>query len=146
VQQVELEVQQAYANLITQRETIKSQQKNVEQAVEALRLANERLAAGAGTQLEVLDARVALTRARSTEVQARGDYNKALAEFDRATATDTVYAESFRDPLGRLEQRILGKTFEPLPGSAKAGADSKQVQPVSKKSSTPAPKTKKKTP
>jgi len=108
VQQVELEVQQAYANLVTQRETIRSQQKNVEQALEALRLSNERLAAGAGTQLEVLDARVALTRARTTELVARGDYNKALAEFDRATGMDTVYTEPFRDPLVKLESKVLG--------------------------------------
>ncbi len=108
VLQVELEVQQAYANLVTQRETIKSQQKNVEQALEALRLANERLAAGAGTQLEVLDARVALTRARTTELLARGDYNIAAAEFDRAVGIDTTYIEQFRDPLAKLEARVLG--------------------------------------
>jgi outer membrane protein TolC len=108
VLQVELEVQQAYLNLVTARETIRSQQKNVEQAKEALRLANERLGAGAGTQLEVLDARVALTRAQTTELLARGDYNKALAEFDRAMAMDTIYIESFRDPLEKIERRILG--------------------------------------
>jgi outer membrane protein TolC len=108
VQQVDLEVQTAYANLRTARETIKSQQKNVEQAVEALRLAQERFAAGAGTQLEILDARTALTQAASTELQSRGDYNTALAEFDRATATDTVYAEQFHDPLHKLERKILG--------------------------------------
>ena len=107
MQNVELEVQQAYANLLTARETIKSQQKNVEQAKEALRLSNERLIAGAGAQLEVLDARVALTRAQTTELVARGDYNKAIAEFDRATATDTTYAETFRDPLKKLEVEIL---------------------------------------
>ena len=107
VQTVELEVQQAYALLSTARETIRSQQKNVEQAKEALRLAGERFGAGAGTQLEILDARVALTRAQTTELLARGDYNKALAEFDRATATDTRYAESFRDPLHTLEAEIL---------------------------------------
>jgi outer membrane protein TolC len=101
VRQVELEVQQAYANLQQARQTIQSQQKNVEQALEALRLANERLAAGAGTQLDVLDARVALTRARSTEVQARADYSKALAEYDRATATNTRYDDGFDDPLAR---------------------------------------------
>ena len=109
VQQVNLEVQQAYANLQTARETIRSQQKNVEQANEALRLAQERFAAGAGTQLEVLDARTALTTAASTELQSRGDYNAALAEFDRATATDTIYAESFQDPLEKLERRALEK-------------------------------------
>lgn len=101
VQQVELEVQQAYALLQQARETIQSQQKNVEQALEALRLSTERLSAGAGTQLDVLDARVALTRARTTELQARADYNIALAEFDRVTATDTVYDDTFNDPLTR---------------------------------------------
>ena len=109
VQKVDLEVQTAYANLQTARETIRSQQKNVEQAQESLRLANERFSAGAGTQLEVLDARTALTKARSTELQSRGDYNSALAEFDRATATDTVYAESFHDPLEKLERKVLPK-------------------------------------
>ena len=99
VHQVELEVQQAYANLQTARETIRSQEKTVEQALEALRLASERLAAGAGTQLDVLNAQVQLTTARSTELQARANYNTALAEFDRVTATATSYAETFDDPL-----------------------------------------------
>ena len=99
--QVELEVQQSCANLQTARETIRSQQKTVEQALEAVRLATERLAAGAGTQLDVLNAQVQLTTARSTELQARANYNTALAEFDRVTATDTVYAETFDDPVAR---------------------------------------------
>lgn len=107
VQQVELEVQRAFADLQQFRETIESQQKNVQQALEALRLSQERLAAGAGTQLEILDARVALTRARNTELQAQGDYVRALAEFERATAMTTVYAESFKDPLSVLPKRVL---------------------------------------
>ena len=107
VQTVELEVQRAYADLQQFKETIESQQQNVKQAVEALRLAQERLSAGAGTQLEVLDARVALTRARTTELQARADYVRSLAEYDRVTATETVYAESFQDPLSQLEKKVL---------------------------------------
>jgi outer membrane protein TolC len=99
VLQVELEVQQSFANLRAAREVIRSQQKNVEQATEALRLANERFSAGAGTQLDVLDARVALTQAQTTEIQSRAAYNTELAEYDRVTATDTVYAEMFPDPL-----------------------------------------------
>lgn len=108
VLQVELEVQQAYANLRTLRETIRSQQKVVEQAVEALRLANERFSAGAGTQLDVLNARTQLTQARTTELQSRGNYNIAVAEFDRAIAADTTYVEPFRDPLAKLEKRVFG--------------------------------------
>jgi outer membrane protein TolC len=109
VHQVELEVQQAYANLQTARETIRSGQKTVEQALEALRLAKERLAAGAGVQLDVLNAQVQLTTAESTELQARANYNTALAEFDRVTATDTVYSETFDDPLmdhGRKKPQV----------------------------------------
>ena len=98
LQQVELEVHRAFARLREAKELIASQLKTVEQADEALRLAKERLAAGAGTQLDVLDARVALTRARTTELQARYDYNVALAEFDRATGADTVYDDTFKDP------------------------------------------------
>ena len=99
VQQVQLEVQQAHVKLQTARATIRSGQKTVEQADEALRLASERLAAGAGTQLDVLNAQVQLTTARSTELQARADYNVALADYDRVTATATKYAETFADPL-----------------------------------------------
>jgi outer membrane protein TolC len=101
VRQVELEVQQAYSRLEQGGQLIESQAKGVEQADEALRLAGARLNAGAGTQLEVLDARVALTRAQSTRLQALFDYDSALAEFDRVTATDTKYDETFDDPLTR---------------------------------------------
>jgi len=115
VRQVELEVQQAVAGLQQARETIQSQQKTVEQALEALRLANERLSAGAGTQLDVLDARVALTRARTTELQSRADYNIALAELDRATATDTIYDDSFVDPLARRGRKSPKPAAPPPP-------------------------------
>ena len=90
VHQVELEVQQAYAQAKVAREVIASQTKVVEQADEALRLAKERLNAGAGTQLDVLNAQVALTSARTTEKQALSDYNIALAEYDRATGAEVI--------------------------------------------------------
>jgi len=89
--QVELEVQRAYAKVNEAREVIASQSKVVEQADEALRLSRERLAAGAGTQLDVLDARVALTRARTTQKTALADYNVALAEYDRAIGAETIH-------------------------------------------------------
>jgi outer membrane protein len=98
VLQVELEVQQAHARLHEARELIVSQEKVVEVADEALRLARERFNAGVGVQLDVLNAEVALTRARVTQQQALYDYNVALAEFDRATGTDTVYDDTFVDP------------------------------------------------
>jgi outer membrane protein TolC len=99
--QVELEVQQAYSNMQQGRELIQSQEKNVEQANEALRLASARLGAGAGTQLEVLDARVQLTTAQSTRLQALYTYNAAVAEFDRVTATEITYSSELDEPATR---------------------------------------------
>src|SRR5438093_5255564 len=97
VRQVELEIQQAYSNLRQFREQIQSQEKNVEQAEEAVRLAKARLDAGAGTQLDVLNAQVQLLTAQSTRLQAFFGYNSALAEFDRATGAQSTYHEMFAD-------------------------------------------------
>ena len=95
VRQVELEIQQAYSNLQQNQELIKSQEKNVELADEALRLAKARLDAGAGVQLDVLNAQVQLLTAQSTRLQALFGYNSSLAEFDRATGAQSTYHEMF---------------------------------------------------
>src|SRR3954464_7517776 len=95
VRQVELEIQQAYSNLQQNRELIQSQEKNVELADEALRLAKARLDAGAGVQLDVLNATVQLLTAQSTRLQALFGYNSSLAEFDRATGAQSSYSEMF---------------------------------------------------
>lgn len=113
VRQVELEVQQAYSNLLQGKELIQSQEKNVEQATEALRLAQARLDAGAGTQLEVLDARLQLTTAQSTRLQALYTWNTAVAEFDRATATEVKYSTCVDEPGTRSKLRSDPK---PTPG------------------------------
>src|SRR5579862_310130 len=104
VHQVELQVQQAFLALDVARETLESQTKGVEEAVEALRLASERLAAGAGTQLDVLNSQVALTTARSTELQARAGYLEAIADFEKVTAVETKWAENFDDPATRRQK------------------------------------------
>jgi outer membrane protein TolC len=95
VRQVELEIQQAYSILLQNQELIKSQEKNVELADEALRLAKARLDAGAGVQLDVLNAQVQLLTAQTTRLQALFGYNSSLAEFDRATGAQSTYTESF---------------------------------------------------
>ncbi|PYI72938.1 MAG: hypothetical protein DMF08_04820, partial [Verrucomicrobia bacterium] len=74
VRQVELEIQQAYSNLQQNEELVTSQEKNVELAEEALRLAKARLDAGAGVQLDVLNATVQLLTAQSTRLQALFGY------------------------------------------------------------------------
>ena len=95
VRQVELEVQQAASNLAQNRELIQATEKNVEIAAEAVRLAKARLDAGAGTQLDVLNAQVQLTTAQSTRLQALFGYNSSLAEFDRVTGRQSDYTEQF---------------------------------------------------
>jgi outer membrane protein len=97
VRQVELEIQQAYSILQQNEELVKSQEKNVELADEALRLAKARLDAGAGVQLDVLNAQVQLLQAQSTRLQALFGYNSGLAEFDRATGAQSTYQEMFAD-------------------------------------------------
>jgi outer membrane protein TolC len=97
VRQVELEIQQAYSNLLQNEELVKSQEKNVELADEALRLAKARLDAGAGVQLDVLNAQTQLLTAQSTRLQALFGYNSSLAEFDRATGAQSTYTEMFAD-------------------------------------------------
>src|SRR5256886_1051614 len=95
VRQVELEIQTAYSNLQQNEELVKSQEKNVELADEALRLAKARLDAGAGVQLDVLNATVQLLLAQSTRLQALFGYNSSLADFDRATGAQSTYSEMF---------------------------------------------------
>lgn len=113
VRQIELEVQQAYSNLVQGAELIRSQQETVGQSEEALRLASARLGAGAGTQLEVLNARVEVTRAQSISLQALFTYNAAMAEFDRVTATEVIYANQLDDPKTRRKLRTDPKPTPP---------------------------------
>jgi outer membrane protein TolC len=118
VRQVELEVQTAYSNLEQNRELIKSQEKNVELADEALRLAKARLDAGAGVQLDVLNAQVQLLTAQTTQLQALFGYNSSLAEFDRATGAQSTYTESFANLTPRATR---SKTYDTSSGTDAEG-------------------------
>jgi outer membrane protein TolC len=93
--QVELEIQTAASNTLQNRDSIQATEKNLESAAEAVRLAKARLDAGAGTQLDVLNAQVQLTTAQSTNLQALFGYISSLAEFDRATGAQSTYSETF---------------------------------------------------
>ena len=86
--QIELEVRTAYSQFVNAKEVLESQKKVQEQAEEALRLAEARMHAGTGTQLDVLDAQTSLTDARTTQVQALHDYSVARSRLQRATGED----------------------------------------------------------
>ncbi len=81
---VEVEVQRAYSSLAEAKELVRASAKVNEQAEESLRLAQNRVNAGAATQLDVLAAQVALTDARSNRARALHDYNLAIAALERA--------------------------------------------------------------
>ncbi len=132
VRQVELEIQQAYSNLQQNRELIQSQEKNVELAEEALRLAKARLDAGAGVQLDVLNAQVQLLTAQSTRLQALFGYNSSLAEFDRATGAQSTYQEMFADLAPRATKTKTYYTGSGVDaeGKPKHGDDSELRSPA----------------
>jgi outer membrane protein TolC len=81
---IELEVRTAYSRFVEAQEVLASQEKVMEQAEEALRLARARSEAGAGTQLDVLSAQTALTQARTIQAQALRDYAVTRAQLNRA--------------------------------------------------------------
>jgi outer membrane protein TolC len=126
VRQVELEIQQAYSNLIQNRQLYQSQEKNVELAAEAERLAKARLDAGAGTQLDVLNAQVQLATAETTQLQALFGYNSSLAEFDRATGAQSTYSEQFDNIAPRATRTYhtgsdVNSTGDPKPNALRPG-------------------------
>ena len=82
--QIRFDVEQAYFNLQSNQENIATSQVAVAQAEEALELANLRLQAGVGTQLDVLTAQSELSQAQANNVAAILGYNRALVSLERA--------------------------------------------------------------
>jgi outer membrane protein len=78
------EVRSAFFDLEQADRVLESETKNVETANESLQIAKGNLAAGLGTQLDILQAASDLTRSRSTSLSATYLHNAALARLDRA--------------------------------------------------------------
>lgn len=82
---VELEVASAYLRLQESKKIVESQQGNVTQAEETLKIAEERYSRGLATSLEVMDTQLAFTQARMNYLRAISDYIIARADIQRAT-------------------------------------------------------------
>ncbi len=82
--EIRLQVEQSYFNLISSFENIGTASAALEQATEALRLARLRFQAGVGTQTDVINSETDLTQAEFNRVQAVLGYNRALANLQRA--------------------------------------------------------------
>ncbi|PAX51872.1 transporter [Brunnivagina elsteri CCALA 953] len=82
--QIRFEVEQAYSQLQSNLENVQTANTALEQAREALRLARLRFQAGVGTQTDVIAAENDLTQSEGNRITAILDYNRALADIQRA--------------------------------------------------------------
>lgn len=82
--QIRFQVEQAYSTQRSNLENVQTSNTALEQAREALRLARLRFQAGVGTQTDVINSENDLTRAEGNRVTAILDYNRALAQLQRA--------------------------------------------------------------
>jgi outer membrane protein TolC len=81
---IKFEVRQAVLKLTEAKESLLSQEKNVDQAQESLRIAELNFAEGMATTLDVSSTQAALSQAKTYYSQALYDYVLSLAQLDKA--------------------------------------------------------------
>jgi outer membrane protein TolC len=91
---IAFEVRQAVLNYTQARETLLSQEKNVEQAREAVRIAELNYAEGLATNLDVSTAQVALSQARTNYSQALYDCVISQAQLEKAVGRNRSESRS----------------------------------------------------
>jgi outer membrane protein TolC len=92
IEEVKLEVRSSLHEIQEAKERVLSQKKNVRQAMEGLRIAETRYKNEVSPQIEVMDARVALTSAEVNYFQAVFDYKTAFAGFELAIGREPAEA------------------------------------------------------
>ena len=88
---IQLEVRQAYLNMNEADKRIANTGVAVEKAEEDFKIAGVRYSAGVGTNIDVIDAQVALTQAKNNYIQAMYDYNTSRANLDKAIGKTVVH-------------------------------------------------------
>jgi len=89
---IDVEVRRAHSTLQEAAELVTASKAVGEQAEESVRLAKARFAAGTATQLDVLQAQVALTDALTNEVEALYNHTVALASLRKAMGVADAFA------------------------------------------------------
>ncbi len=84
IENVELEVQEAYLNVKAAEQEIQSTHAAVEAGQEDFRIKTLRYRSGVGTNVDVLDAETALDTARNNYVDALYNYNLSIATLEKA--------------------------------------------------------------
>jgi outer membrane protein TolC len=111
---IEAEVRSAFLDLAQADQVIESETKNVQTAQESLQIAKGNLAAGLGTQLDVLQAASDLTRTQTTRLSATYLHNAALARLDRACGGESSSSgESAPAGEGAAQAQVLSLTRPP---------------------------------
>ena len=82
--EVDFEVRQALSSLEEAKELVAANVQAIDEATEALRLADAKLHAGSATQLDVLTSQVSLTQSKTDQLTANYNYLVALANVRRA--------------------------------------------------------------
>ncbi|MFQ6037115.1 MAG: TolC family protein [Candidatus Aminicenantales bacterium] len=90
---IKFEVRQAVLKLKEARESLLSQEKNVEQAKESLRIAELNFAEGLATTLDVSSAQAAYSQAKTNYSQALFDYVVSRADLERAMGIGWTHDE-----------------------------------------------------
>ena len=85
---IKLEVEQAYDQLLQSKEALQIQKETIAHAEEGLRIANLRYETGVGTQLEVLSAQAAVTKARNSKAEAIFFFRTAASRLKKGTTID----------------------------------------------------------
>lgn len=98
-----LDIQQARLSLKNAEQYVESQRLNLEHAAEGLRLAMTGYREGVNTEVEVVDARSALTEARGNYYRALYDHNMARLALTKATGT---LEEHIAEVLPLLEAQV----------------------------------------
>ncbi len=81
---MKIQILSAELKMSEAKKRIVGQEKSNSQAQKAVRIAQTRFKSGVGTQLELLDAQVAMTRAQTNYAQAIFDYLVAKADWQYA--------------------------------------------------------------
>jgi outer membrane protein len=82
---IKIQVDEAKLRMLEAKKRVDAQGKSVDQATKAVSIADVRFKNGLGTQLELIDAQVALTRTQINKAQAVYDYLVARADWERAS-------------------------------------------------------------
>jgi outer membrane protein len=83
-----VEVEEAIGSIKESKKRLASGEKTIALAEEGLRVANLRFKNGVGTQLEIISAQAALTKAKTNYFQAIYDYEISIAKYDKAVGLD----------------------------------------------------------